>query len=177
VDDVAITQVPKGNLVGHYSAPQIDSAWDLKWSPFGNFLSFFSISNSSKQLIIMDSNGRQVNQASVDNLAIFSWSPKEDQILYLDGMTEFRDIRAPFPHIINVQRGDINEICLPGDAIWSPDGNHIAVFVGTEAGENVIATVKDIFIFDILSNKLYELDIANPETIGSVLGWVRLEQR
>jgi hypothetical protein len=158
----------------------------IQWSPVGNSIFVTDDpdnSNAPQRLQIINRNGDKLRSVLLRpnyELPIydyeFKWSADEKWLLYRDAETQFRGVSEPFPRFLNIETGNVTDICLPGEAFWSPDSRFIAVVVRTSAQENNPSTVVGLFVYDITSDKVYELSITNPNSIGRVLGWANLQE-
>jgi Tol biopolymer transport system component len=113
------------------SARRIVRGFSPTWSPDGSRLAYGDLGNPSGdpyQIEVIDLKSRRT-QLVATYAEYPSWSPRGDQIAYIDDLGEHRSLSVVRPdgtghRVIWSDRG----VSTPLDPEWSPSGNRIAFF-------------------------------------------------
>ena len=114
---------------------------DPTWSPDGSMIAFASNRSGSRQLYVVNANGKNANQVTdLNNMGgRSSWSPDGTRLAFYRGPSGDRDI-----YVINIDGSGLQRLTNGGDNLgpsWSPDGEWIA-FTSFRDGNNEIYIVR-----------------------------------
>lgn len=106
----------------------------------------------------------------------FQWSPSGNNAIYSDGELEFREAYTAFPKIITLSTEAVTPLCLPGEAIWSPNERYIFVLITNPPRQNKGFMIVGTFVFDMQTSTLFEVNEIQIEKIGRILGWANIKE-
>ncbi|HEX6269096.1 MAG TPA: DUF5050 domain-containing protein [Anaerolineales bacterium] len=114
---------------------------DPTWSPDGSMIAFASLRSGTRQLYVMNANGKNVGQVTdLNNMGGRStWSPDGTRLAFYRGPSDDRDI-----YVINIDGTGLDRLTDGGDNLgpsWSPDGEWIA-FTSFRDGNNEIYVMR-----------------------------------
>ena len=167
VDELMIRDNRVGIVVKSLSASDIDRIYGISWSPLGNYVLVTITKGASSQLQVLDKDAQPIANIPVQQNLGVQWSPDERFVLYYDRSSE----NNVYPFLWNIQSAQTIDLCMTSEGFWSPDGRYLGIVQHSPFEEGTLKQISDIFVYDILQAKMYNLEVANLEAVGSILGW------
>ena len=174
-DRLIVYDVVEEKVTSETVFDQIDAVGVVQWSPSGNYLAFQHmnsgsgtssisvISKTNDELVSID-DGLSSPHTTADSV-LFQWSPDDTNIMYLS-----RDDEQDWSQIlVNVETKERTQICIPGKAYFTSNGEHIVLTMFDETRETGSSLI-DVFVYDVLNKQLYQIDTIDLSDVGSVLG-------
>ena len=175
-DSLIIYDVTKEIVTSEIAFDQIDSVGLIQWSPSGQHIAFQHKNSESimSSISVITKNGDEFlsfndglsSPYTIANSDLFQWSPYGTSMLYLGQDDE----RGWSQVLVDVETEKQTKICIPGEAYFSSTGEYIILTV-FDTTRNFGSILTDVFVYDVVANQIYTIDVPKLSDVGSVLGW------
>ena len=146
-----------------------DKTWDPDWSPDGTKIAFYSDTDGTRDIYVVNADGSQLTQITHtegDDIAIAPrWSPDGKKIAFYSDIDGTRDI-----YVVNADGSQLTQIThTEGDDIaiaprWSPDGKKIAFYSDIDG-------TRDIYVVNADGSQLTQITHTEGDDIAIAPRW------
>ena len=162
----------EGREIRHILQPDLPTRiFHPSWAPDSNHILYNQDTKDSSEIFIIDDNGNNVINISQNRDPVFlpAWSPKRNQIGYIDSITTKHPSSHPLQiYMMDLTKENVTALTSGGDEdriplAWHPDGQKILFITLSLMGS-------DIFIMDSSGENITNLT-QTPEIFEMYAGW------